>query len=326
MKALRVHGFDGFHQWSIDEVPTPQPGSGQVRVKVEAVAPSFVDLLFARGRYQLKAEFPFIPGSEFCGVVDACGADAPERLAIGTRVAGTAFGGAWAQHVCAAPQGLLPIDAEAPAGEAAALVGPYATAHHALVGRGGLRPGEVVFVLGAGGSVGMAALQVAKALGAQVVAGASGAAKCAAVRAAGADAILDLLQGDLRERLRSVGPGGGIDVVVDTLGGDFTDVAFRSLRWGGRHLVIGFAGGPIPSLRTNLALLKGAALIGVDCRQFMEREPAAAEANLASVGALYAQGLLKPLVHAVHPFERWQDGLLAVEARSTIGRVVLRWS
>lgn len=324
MKALRVHGFDGWHQWSLDEVPTPEPGPGQVRIAVEAVAPSFVDLLYARGGYQLKPPLPGIPGSEFCGVVDACGAGVD--LAPGTRVAGTTFGGVWAERVCAGAHKVQPLADGAVAAEAAGLAGPYGTARYALVGRAGLKPGETVFVLGAAGAVGLAAVQVAKALGAMVIGGASGERKTQAVRAAGADAVLDLSQPGWRERLKALAPTGTVDVVLDPLGGDYTEPAFRSLGWGGRHLMVGFAGGGIPALRGNLALLKGASLVGVDARQFMEREPEAAVANLAAVCELYARGAIKPLVSGVYPFERWREALAAAEDRGTIGRVVLRWN
>lgn len=327
MRALRVHGFEGWHQWSLDEVAAPEPGSGQVRIAVEAVAPSFVDLLYARGGYQLKPVLPGIPGSEFCGVIERIGPGvADARLTPGTRVTGFSFGGVWAEQLCVAASHVQPLAAGAVAAEAAALAGPYGTARYALVGRAGLRAGETVFVLGAAGAVGMAAVQVAKALGARVIAGASGEAKGQAACAAGADAAVDLSQPGWRERLKAVAPGGTVDVVVDPLGGDYTEPAFRSLGWGGRHLMIGFAGGGIPALRGNLALLKGASLVGVDARQFMEREPAAAAANLQAVCALYAQGRVRPLVQAQYPFERWREALAAVEDRRTIGRVALLWN
>jgi len=324
MRAVRVHGFQGWDDWSLDEVPTPRPGQGQVLVRVEASAPSFVDLLYARGGYQLKPTLPLIPGSELCGVVQSCGPGVPGHLVPGTRVVGMVFGGAWAEAVCAGAHEVCPVGRHAAPHEAAALAAPYGTAHYALVRRGGLQAGESVFVLGAAGSVGMAAVQVAKALGARVIAGATGQRKRTAAREAGADATVDLGQEGWKEAVRAWSGAEGVDLVLDPLGAGYTDPAFRTLQWGGRHLVVGFAAGEIPSLRTNLALLKGS-LVGVDIRQFMEREPAAYQRNLAQVCELFDQGLLRPRVHSIHPPTHWREALEAAQGRDALGRVVLRW-
>lgn len=324
MRALRVHGFEGWDDWRLEAVPTPEPGPRQVLVKVEATAPSFVDLLYARGGYQLKPTLPLIPGSEICGVIQRAGPDVPAHLVPGTRVVGMVFGGAWAQAVCANVDAICPVAASAETPAAAALAAPYGTAHYALAHRGALRAGEAVFILGAAGSVGMAAIQVAKALGARVIAGANGERKLQAALAAGADATVDLGQPGWKDRVRAWSGAEGVDVVLDPLGGSFTDPAFRTLQWGGRHLVIGFAAGEIPSLRTNLALLKGA-LVGVDIRQFMEREPAAYQRNLARVCERFDQGALRPLVHSTYAAERWREALETAERRDTIGRTVLVW-
>lgn len=324
MRALRVHGFNGWDDWRFEEVPLPEPGRGQVLVKVEASAPSFVDLLYARGGYQLKPTLPLIPGSELCGVVERCGPDVPSSLALGTRVVGMVFGGAWAEAVCADVHEICPVAANADPRQAAALAAPYGTAHYALARRGALRAGEAAFILGAAGSVGMAAVQVAKALGARVIAGATGEDKLCAALAAGADAAVDLGKPGWKEKVRAWSAAEGVDVVLDPLGASFTDPAFRTLQWGGRHLVVGFAAGDIPSLKTNLALLKGS-LVGVDVRQFMERQPGEYQTNLASVCDLYDKGALKPLVHSAYPATQWRDALATVEDRKTIGRVVLLW-
>lgn len=324
MRALRVHGFDGWEDWKLEEVPVPEPGPGQVLVKVEAAAPSFVDLLYARGGYQLKPNLPLIPGSEICGVIERCGPDVPSHLVPGTRVVGMVFGGAWAEAVCANAHEIYPVAASAVPREAAALAAPYGTAHYALARRGALRAGEAAFILGAAGSVGMAAVQVAKALGARVIAGATGEEKLRAALAAGADATVDLAKPGWKEEVHAWSGAEGVDVVLDPLGGGFTDPAFRTLQWGGRHLVIGFAAGEIPSLRTNLALLKGS-LVGVDVRQFMEREPVEYQKNLASVCDLYNKGALRPLVHSAYPAAQWREALATVEDRNTVGRVVLTW-
>lgn len=324
MKALRVHGFDGWDDWKLEDLPLPVPGPGQVLLRVEASAPSFVDLLYARGGYQLKPPLPLTPGSEVCGVIETCGPDTPAHLTPGTRVVGMIFGGAWAEAALANAHEIYPIAPTADPVLAAALAAPYGTAHYALARRGALRAGEAAFILGAAGSVGMAAVQVAKALGARVIAGATGERKLQAVLDAGADATVDLGKPGWKDEVKAWSAAEGVDVVLDPLGGSFTDPAFRTLQWGGRHLVIGFAAGEIPSLRTNLALLKGS-LVGVDVRQFMEREPAEYQRNLASVCALFDNGLLRPVIHSTHAPSQWREALQTAESRDTIGRVVIRW-
>ncbi len=325
MRGLQVHGFDGLSSWQLAESPAPEPDAGEVQVRVEANAISYVDLLMARGRYQVKPAPPFVPGTEFCGVVTQCGTGVPDTLRPGTRVTGTVFGGAWAEVVCAPAPAVCPVAVDADAGEAAALPVTFATAVYALHERARLRAGERVFVLGAAGGVGLAAVQSAKALGAWVVGGATGAAKCAAAREAGADEMVDMAAPDWAAQVKALSDG-GVDVVLDPVGGRATDPAFRTLRWGGRHLVVGFAEGAIAELRTNLPLLKGASLVGVDVRQFREREPEAHRANLALTVDLFARGLLRPLVAARVPAADWPRAIAAAEDRLTMGRVVIDWT
>ncbi len=325
MQALCAHGFDGLHQWCLEAMPDPRPGEEDVVVQVEATAISYVDLLFARGRYQLQPALPFVPGTEFAGTVIACGARAAQRLQTGQRVTGTVFGGAWATQVRAPWMAVAPLAATDDARTACTLPVTYATALYALRRRGLLQPGETVLVLGAAGGVGMAAVQVARALGARVVAAASGAAKCSAALAMGAEAAVDSTRADWRSEVQAAAPQ-GIDVVVDPVGGALTDTAFRTLRWGGRHLVVGFAHGEIPALRANLPLLKGAAMVGVDVRQFREREPDAARDNLAEVADLFSRGLLKPVLAGVYSASAWASAMEAAARRETVGRVVIDWS
>lgn len=323
-KALRVHGFDGLHQWRIEDAPLPEPGPGEVRVRVAATAISFVDLLFARGGYQIRPALPLTPGTEFSGVISACGPGVAARLRPGVPVCGTAFGGAWAEVVRASAGAVqaLPAGLDLPA--ASVLPITYVTALYALRERGHLQPGETVLVLGAAGGVGMACIQVAKALGAHVIAGASSEAKRQACRQAGADAAVDTARADWRDAVQASAPG-GIDVVADPVGGQLTETAFRTLRWGGRCLVLGFAEGAIPSVRTNLPLLKGAAMVGVDVRQFREREPERAQTCLADVVTLFASGALRPRIAQVFPATEWAHAIAAAADRSGVGRVVMDW-
>lgn len=325
MRALQVHGFDGTHQWRLEEVPDPVEGPQDVVVQVEATAISYVDLLLARGGYQVKPALPLVPGTEFSGTVIACGAAVREGIRVGQRVTGTSFGGAWAQRLRVDAGAVEPLADSDDPGPASALAVTYATARYALVIRGNLRAGETVLVLGATGGVGLAAMQVARALGARVVAGASGPIKTAAALERGADLVVDTAQADWRDELKRLVPD-GVDVVLDPVGGALLEPAFRSVRWNGRYLVVGFADGAIPSLRANLPLLKGAALIGVDVRQFREREPEAARANLAETVRLFSAGLVKSWVAKTFPAAEWPAAMEAAADRATIGRIVIDWT
>jgi NADPH2:quinone reductase len=326
MKALRVHGFESLDDLRLDDVPVPEPRPGEVRVAVDATVPAFVDLLLARGGYQVRPALPFVAGSEFGGVIEACGSAVPAQLRPGLRVGGSTFAGAWAERICVPHQAVHLTADDVPAAEAAGLAAPFGTAHYALALRGHLRPTETVLVLGAAGSVGHAAVQVAKALGAHVIAGAGSAAKRRAAQDAGADQVVDTSAADWKAQIRAATASGSVDLVVDPVGGAATESAFRCLGWGGRHLVIGFTSGEIPSLRSNLALLKSASLVGVDIKQFGEREPAAAQANLARVFALHAQGRIRPLIARVLPVRAWREALSALQDRTSVGRIALDWS
>lgn len=329
MFALRTHAFD--QPPRIDDLPTPQPAPGEVRVRVQACGISFFDLLIGRGGYQWRPALPFTVGSEFAGVVEALGqasADAGlaspgEPLRVGERVFGACSIGAWCQQLCV-PAGTLHRVAEAAAIEEAAVLGtPYDTALYGLRERGGLQPGDTVLVLGAAGGVGMAAVQVARALGARVIGAASGAAKCTAAREAGAQEVLDLNQPDWKDQAKALAGAGGINIVFDPVGGLLTDTAFRTLGWGGRLLVVGFAGGAIGNLRTNLSIVKGASLVGVDLRQFREREPAAAQRVCRDVTRLHAQGALKPRIAARFALAQHAEAFALAQRRDTVGRVLL---
>ena len=324
MKALRVHGYGPQDGIVLDELPLPEPGPGELRVRVAACGISFVDLLLARGGYQVRPEPPFVPGSEFCGVVDAIGSDTVTPLAVGDLVCGTRQG-AWAEAICVAADRAHRLPADAARTEAAVLVAPYATALHALQDRAHLAAGETVLVLGASGSVGHAAVQLARLAGARVIAAASSPAKRAAAAAAGAEATVDSSAADWKDAVKALAGRHGIDVVVDTVGGEATDTAFRTLGWGGRHLMVGFAGGQIGTLKTNLAIVKGAALIGVDFRQAGERDPARAAALREQVVALYARGEIQPVVHSVLPVGHFAEAAALTQDRATIGRVVFRF-
>lgn len=325
MQALRVHDFAQPLQQ--DELLPPEPAPGEVRVRVLACGISFFDLLIARGGYQWRPPLPFVVGSEFAGVVDGLGpakvAGAAQGFAIGDRVCGSSSIGAWAQQLCQPADALHAVAPQASIDEAAVLNMPYGTALYALRERGGLQPGETVLVLGATGSVGHAAVQLAKALGARVIGAATGAAKCVAVRAAGADEVVDTGLPGWKDQVKALAAPRGVDVVLDPVGGELMDTAFRTLGWGGRHLVVGFASGQIGALRGNLTIVKGASLIGVDLRQFRERQPGPARQLLRDVAALHHAGRIQPTIAARFPLARHAEAFALAQDRQTIGRVLL---
>lgn len=320
MRTLLVRGYGPEDQIRLEEVSLPTPGTGQIRVKVSACGISFVDLLLARGGYQVKPPTPFVPGTEFSGVVDALGEGVDAKWSLGERVCGTRMG-AWSEYICVAQELACPLPPQADLIEASVLLAPYLTSLYALRSRGNLKPGETLLVLGATGSVGHAAVQIGKILGARVIAAASTDAKCAAALSAGADAVVDSTA-DWKAAVKALAGPGGVDVVCDPIGGAATDAAFRTLAWGGRHLMVGFAGGEIGALKTNLSIVKGASLVGVDARQAGERTPALMNEVRSEVLSLYRQGRIRPLVSHVFPVERFDEAVAKMNDRAAFGRVV----
>jgi NADPH:quinone reductase len=305
--------------YKLVEADLPAPGPGEVQIAIQATGVSYVDVLTAAGQYQVKPPTPFCPGSECAGEVIALG-QGVTGLAIGDAVVASAWGGLFAEaanirasSVRAAPAGLSMT-------EAAVFPVSYYTARYALVERAQLQPGETLLVLGAGGATGYAAVQLGKHLGARVIASASSEAKRALTLTGGADAVVDARAEDWREQVKAANNGKGVDVVFDPVGGEASEPAFRSLAWNGRHLVVGFTGG-IAALRTNLPLLKGASLIGVDLRQFGLNQPEAAAHNMAEVFAL--AGVLKPAIAKIYPLDAFAEAMQAAASGSQAGRVVL---
>jgi NADPH2:quinone reductase len=323
MKAVIAEELGPPGNYQLRELPLPEPGTGQVRVRILAASIGYFDALLARGGYQIRPPVPFIPGSEFAGVVDAVAPGVCE-FALGERVFGGSFGGTLAQYLCVDAATLMRVPPRVSFEVAASVMVNYQTALYGLRDRAALRAGETLLVLGAAGGTGTAAVQVGKRLGAIVIAGASSAEKRAFATAAGADQALDYTQPDWREALKKLTGGRGIDVVFDPVGGEVFEPAFRSLAWGGRHLVIGFAGGPIPKLPANLALLKGAALVGVDLRQFAMREPAANAELTRELYQLLAEGRIEPPIGPGFALEEFAAALEAGFAGKSLGKVVVR--
>jgi len=304
------------------ELPTPSPGPGQVLLEVKAASLNFPDLLIVQNKYQIKPPLPFVPGSEYAGVVLAVG-EGVKQLQVGQHVACLSGTGGFATHTLAPAALCMPLPAGFPFVDAAAFIMTYATSHHALLDRGQLKAGETVLVLGAAGGVGTAAIQIAKAAGARVIAAASTDEKCALCKAQGADATINYSQGDLREAIKAATDGKGPDVIYDPVGGDFAEPAFRSIAWRGRYLVIGFASGPIPSLPLNLLLLKGASLVGVFWGDFAKREPQHNAAMMQELAQWYGQGKIKPVIDRTMAMGELHAAYARMGSRQVQGKLVL---
>ncbi|PVE44731.1 NADPH:quinone oxidoreductase family protein [Limnohabitans planktonicus] len=304
------------------ELPTPTPGPGQVLLEIQAASLNFPDLLIVQNKYQMKPELPFVPGSEYAGVIKAVG-EGVTHLQVGQSVACLSGTGGFGTHTLAPAKLCMPLPEGFPAVDAAAFIMTYATSHHALVDRAALKAGETVLVLGAAGGVGTAAIQIAKAMGAKVIAAASTDEKCALCKSLGADATINYSTENLREALKTLTEGKGPDVIYDPVGGEFAEPAFRSIAWRGRYLVVGFAGGPIPSLPLNLPLLKGASLVGVFWGEFAKREPQANAAMMGELAQWYGQGKIKPVIDRTMPMSELKAAYAHMGSRSVKGKLVM---
>jgi len=322
MKALRCSQHGGPELLTVENVAAPVPKAGEVLVNVKAAGVNFPDALIIQNKYQFKPALPFTPGGELAGVVTAVG-DGVTRVRVGDAVIGFTGWGAFAEQAVLPAEGLIPMPEGMPFEIAGSFLMTYGTSWHALKDRAQLQAGETVLVLGAAGGIGIAAIEIAKALGARVIAAASSAEKLKICRAKGADETIDYVREDLRERLKALTGGRGVDVVCDPVGGKFTEPTLRSLAWRGRLLVIGFADGEIPRLPLNLPLLKGCAIVGVFWGDFLKREPDAAAADLRELSRLYAQSSIAPLVSLRCPLEGAGDAIEALMKRQVMGKAVV---
>lgn len=304
------------------ELPTPAPGPGEVLIKIEAASLNFPDLLIVQNKYQMKPALPFVPGSEYAGVVEAVGPGVT-HLSPGQSVACLSGTGGFGTHTLAPAALCMPLPKGFPAVDAAAFIMIYATSWHALVDRAMLKEGETVLVLGAAGGVGTAAIQIAKAMGAKVIAAASTDEKCALCQSLGADATINYSTHDLREAIKQATGGKGPDVIYDPVGGEFAEPAFRSIAWRGRYLVVGFASGPIPALPFNLALLKGASIVGVFWGDFAKREPKANAAMMGELAQWYGQGKIKPVIDRTMPMAELPAAYAHMGSRGVMGKLVM---
>ncbi|MBX7081244.1 MAG: NADPH:quinone oxidoreductase family protein [Nannocystaceae bacterium] len=321
MRAVRCHELTGPAGLRVDTIDPPTPGPDQVVVEVRAAGVNFPDVLITQGKYQFDPPRPFVLGGEVAGIVTAVGANV-QQLAPGDRVCATMLAGAFAEQACCNAAMTVRLPAGVAFEAAAALPVAYGTTLHALVDRAALQRDQTLLVLGAGGGVGLAAVQLGRRLGARVIAAASSEAKLAIAKAHGADATIDVSREDLRARAKALAPE-GVDVVYDPVGGALTEAAVRSLGWQGRLLVVGFASGEIPKLPLNLVLLKGCQIVGVFWGAFANREPARNRAHLEQLLQWLAQGELVPHLDAVLPLDRAAEALQRLADRRVRGKLVL---
>lgn len=323
MKAILCKSLDGPARLELDEIPEPKPAPGEVIVAVEACALNFSDTLITRGKYQHKPELPFSPGGEIAGTVASVGENAGDWK-VGDRVcAYLGWGGAQefaavpAERVVAIPDG---IDAAVASGVSIT----YGTAIHGLSDRGNLKPGETVAILGASGGAGLAAVEIAAAMGAEVIAVASSDEKLAVCREHGAKHLVNYTGCNLKLKLRDLTAGRGVDVVYDCVGGESTEQTLRAMAWKGRFLVVGFASGEIPKLPLNLLLVKGCAAIGVFWGEAVKRDPAQHREHMSQVLHWVSDGRLNPRIDKRFPLTEIKNALSEIEDRKAIGKIVLQ--
>ncbi|WP_370183667.1 NADPH:quinone oxidoreductase family protein [Alloalcanivorax sp.] len=324
MRAILCKELGPADKLVIEDVPSPQVSGDGVKVKVKAAGLNFPDTLIIEGKYQIKPELPFSPGGEMAGEIIEVGPDV-KNLKPGMRVMGLTGYGSFAEEMVIGESRVIPVPDGMKDETAAAFSMVYGTSYHALKQRANIQPGETLLVLGASGGVGLAAVELGKAMGAKVIAAASSDDKLLVAKEAGADDLINYTDEDLKEALKSRYPQ-GIDVIYDPVGDRFTEPALRNMAWNGRFLIVGFAAGEIPKIPANLTLLKGCSVVGVFWGAFTAKEPKAHIQNVKELMQLFADGKINPRVSEVFPFEQYEDALAALSSRRAKGKVVLKVS
>ena len=324
MRAILCKELGPADKLVIEDVPSPQVSGDGVKVKVKAAGLNFPDTLIIEGKYQIKPELPFSPGGEMAGEIIEVGPDV-KNLKPGMRVMGLTGYGSFAEEMVIGESRVIPVPDGMKDETAAAFSMVYGTSYHALKQRANIQPGETLLVLGASGGVGLAAVELGKAMGAKVIAAASTDDKLQVAKEAGADDLINYTDEDLKEALKSRYPQ-GIDVIYDPVGDRFTEPALRNMAWNGRFLIVGFAAGEIPKIPANLTLLKGCSVVGVFWGAFTAKEPKEHIQNVKELMQLFAEGKIDPRVSEVFPFEQYEDALAALSSRRAKGKVVLKVS
>jgi NADPH2:quinone reductase len=322
MRALTCTAFDEPETLTVTEQPTPGPGPGEVLIRVQAASVNYPDALMVQGKYQVRPPLPFTPGAEAAGTVEAVG-EGVTHLKVGQRVAAFTGTGAFATHLIAPAAATLPIPDDLDLNVAATLPLAYGTAMHALIDRGQLKAGETLLVLGAAGGVGLAAVMIGKALGARVIAAASTGEKLDLARAHGADDVINYTDSDLKAAVGELTGKKGVDVILDPVGDRWAESAFRAVAWGGRYLVIGFAGGEIPRLPLNLPLLKGASIVGVFWGEYARRDPRGNARHLTQLADWVQSGTLKPEISRAYTLQDAPQAMRDLLERRVTGKVIV---
>lgn len=325
MKAIICSRWGNPATLELRDMPSPQPGPKQVCVRVRVAAVNFPDALIVAGKYQFRPEFPFSPGGEMSGEIIAVGSEV-RHLAVGSKVLGLAGHGAYAQEAVVDATHIVPLPADISDADlelAGSFMLTYGTSFHALKDRAEAKAGETLLVLGAGGGVGLAAVEIGKLMGLRVIAAASSQEKREAAIAHGADEVIDYTSEDLRERIKALTEGKGVDIVYDPVGGNFSEPALRGVGWRGRYLVVGFAAGDIPKIPINLLLLKGSSLVGVFWGEFVRREPKINAGNMAQLFAWLGERKINPLISKRYPLSQAPAALDALLARQAVGKLVI---
>ena len=318
MKALMVHEFKPYAQHKVEDIAAPEMKPGHVRIAVEAAGLNFPDILMVEGKYQIKPPFPFTPGAECAGVITQLADDVP-YLKVGDRVGTMVMNGAFAEEAIAPMMNTWPIG-DMPFDIAAGLALVYGTSYYGLKQRAQLQEGETLLVLGAAGGVGLAAVELGKAMGAKVIAAASTDEKLAVCKEHGADELINYTNEDLKARMKELG---GADVIYDPVGDKFAEPAMRTLKWYGRYLVIGFAGGDIPKIPLNLALLKSIDIRGVFWGTWTMKRPKEHQGNMGEIMQMYKDGKIKPRISNHYPLEDFEKAFDELSGRRAMGKVIL---
>jgi len=322
MKAVVCEAWGAPDTLKVKELQDLQAGPGQVVIDVQAAGVNFPDVLIVQGKYQFKPELPFVPGSEVAGTIRSI-ADDVTTFKPGDQVIAFVPTGGFGQQLLAPAQALIPMPPSMDFETAAAITLTYGTSYHAIVDRAMLKNSENMLILGAAGGVGLAAIEIGKALGVRIIACASSDEKLEVCRQHGADVLINYSKEDLREAVKAATGGKGPDVIYDPVGGEYTEPAFRSIAWGGRHLVVGFANGEIPKLPLNLTLLKGASLMGVFWGEFTKRDPKGNMANMRQLLQWLHEGKIKPRISGRYKLEEAAQALNDMAARKVTGKVVV---